>query len=610
MITIGIVSAEDNQTNIIYDNTMLNDVKTFEDIQNIIDDSNEKDTIELEGNYISEGKEIKINKSITISSKNGATLNAQSKSNIFNITNVNVNLNNLNIINSKSETTPAIYSIGNLTISNTNFTNNTVHIKNTYYSFNSEYDTINLTAGAIYSINSLKIINSSFENNFAIRNAYEHEYFEDYILAWGGCINSQGNLTIDRSRFKGDHIDCYGNSNILNSKFDASSLNCYSNTTIINSTVSNNGDYSCAILTTSDIIIIGCNFTKNRGYVIESLSNAIIDNCNFINNNLKSEGYDYYSTDDEFPAIYCEGTNVSVYNSNFVNNTGGAINNYIGNLYVLNSKFSRNTAYTGGAIYSHNTTVINSTFTDNFANFAGAIFSKTLLLDNCNFKNNIEGAIGISKSAIINNKTYIGQKYFNNTLYELKLVKASVGKLITTYQSGKTVWVKFIYSENKNPLKNTYINLKIINGKKVFYEDIKLNSNGVGHYKASNLAVGNYKIIFNYDDYRFPKICTTVKIIKAKTIINAPKIINKYKKSKYFKLTVKNKATKKIVKNLKVKIKVYTGKKYKTYTIKTNNKGVAKLNTKTLKIGKHKVVISSGNSNYKMSSKSTIIIKK
>ena len=83
----------------------------------------------------------------------------------------------------------------------------------------------------------------------------------------------------------------------------------------------------------------------------------------------------------------------------------------------------------------------------------------------------------------------------------------------------------------------------------------------------------------------------TVKIAKAKTTVKAPKVTNKYKKSELFKVTVKNKATKKAVSNVKVNIKVYTGKKYKKYTVKTNSKGICKINTKTLKIGKHKVVI-------------------
>ncbi|WP_405297378.1 hypothetical protein [Methanobrevibacter sp.] len=54
------------------------------------------------------------------------------------------------------------------------------------------------------------------------------------------------------------------------------------------------------------------------------------------------------------------------------------------------------------------------------------------------------------------------------------------------------------------------------------------------------------------------------------------------------------------------KVKVYTGK---NYILKTSKKGVASLNTKKLKKGKHKVVISSDHVNYKISAKSKITIR-
>lgn len=85
---------------------------------------------------------------------------------------------------------------------------------------------------------------------------------------------------------------------------------------------------------------------------------------------------------------------------------------------------------------------------------------------------------------------------------------------------------------------------------------------------------------------------------------------SKFKKSDYFKVNVKNKISKKAVSKVKIKIKVYTNKKFKTYSVKTNKKGTAKINTKNLKIGKHKVIISSGNNNYKISAKSEIKIEK
>ena len=116
-VCIGTASASENVTSISAD-----EEKTFTNIQTAINNANENDTIELEGNYKSHGKEIQINKSITITSKDGAVLDGNGKSTIFNITNVNVCLMNLNIKNSYSNTiTPAIYATGNLTVINSSF---------------------------------------------------------------------------------------------------------------------------------------------------------------------------------------------------------------------------------------------------------------------------------------------------------------------------------------------------------------------------------------------------------------------------------------------------------------------------------------------------------
>ena len=98
---------------------------------------------------------------------------------------------------------------------------------------------------------------------------------------------------------------------------------------------------------------------------------------------------------------------------------------------------------------------------------------------------------------------------------------------------------------------------------------------------------------------------TAKKTTKLK--VTAPIVFNSFKKKGTFKITVKDQ-DKKPIKKLKLKVKVYTGKKFKTYTIKTNSKGVATLNTKTLKKGTHKVVISSGDKNYTISKKSYIHI--
>lgn len=184
--------------------------------------------------------------------------------------------------------------------------------------------------------------------------------------------------------------------------------------------------------------------------------------------------------------------------------------------------------------------------------------------------------------------------------------------LSTTYDSGKAFTVT-VLDADKKPVKDLYLTLKVFTGKtsKTYYA--ATNSKGVASFKdASKLAIGTHKVEITSTNmvYDVKKTSSSIKVAKAKTTIKAPKVTAKVKKSKYFKVAVKNKATKKVVKNIKVKVKVYTGKKYKTYTIKTNKKGIAQLNTKSLKVGKHKVVISSGNSKYTISAKSLITIKK
>jgi len=75
------------------------------------------------------------------------------------------------------------------------------------------------------------------------------------------------------------------------------------------------------------------------------------------------------------------------------------------------------------------------------------------------------------------------------------------------------------------------------------------------------------------------------------------------------KITIKSKITKKAAKSVKIKVRVYTGKKAKTYKLKTNKKGVAKLKTSKITKGKHKLIITSLNKNYKISKKITVKVK-
>lgn len=106
----------------------------------------------------------------------------------------------------------------------------------------------------------------------------------------------------------------------------------------------------------------------------------------------------------------------------------------------------------------------------------------------------------------------------------------------------------------------------------------------------------------DYDDYDDYDI---------ETYIKAPIKKVKYKSNSYFKIKLYD-WDYDAVKYKKIILKVWTGKKTKTYQLKTNSKGIAKFNTKKLKAGTHKVkIIFKGSGNYESTyDYSKIIVKK
>ena len=177
---------------------------------------------------------------------------------------------------------------------------------------------------------------------------------------------------------------------------------------------------------------------------------------------------------------------------------------------------------------------------------------------------------------------------------EPKSISLSVSKLSTTYESGKYFKVKAIDSKTKKPVMNVKLILKVYSGKKYKKITAATDSNGIAKYYASNLGIGTHKVTINVKDSKkfLSKMkYSLIKISKAKLKISAPKITGYYKESKRYKIAVKNRESKKPMKSIKVMIKVFTDKKYKKYSLKTDKKGIVSFNMKSLPKGKHKVVI-------------------
>ena len=187
--------------------------------------------------------------------------------------------------------------------------------------------------------------------------------------------------------------------------------------------------------------------------------------------------------------------------------------------------------------------------------------------------------------------------------------KITAAKKTAYYKQGKYFVVKVTNTKNNKPIYNAKLNIRVFVTSTKYY-NFNGRTGANGQIKLSmDLKPGTYNVvIIDKDSNMVAKQATSKMVIKkAPAKFSAPKVTAKKKANKYFKVKVINKKTKKIIPGVKVKVKVYTGKKSKTYTIKTNSKGIAKLNTKSLKVGNHKVVITSANKYVKASKKTSSI---
>ena len=218
-------------------------------------------------------------------------------------------------------------------------------------------------------------------------------------------------------------------------------------------------------------------------------------------------------------------------------------------------------------------------------------------------RNNATGVV-VNNESISDSMSIFNESAASNGSAQTELTKSnsaepesislSVSKLSTTYGSGKYFKVKAIDSKTKKPVVNVKLILKIYSGKKYKKVTAATDSNGIAKYYASNLGIGTHKVTINVKNSKkfLSKIkYSSIKISRAKLKISAPKITGYYKESKRYKIAVKNRESKKPMKSIKVMIKVFTGKKYKKYSLKTDKKGIVSFNMKSLPKGKHKVVI-------------------
>ncbi|MDO5823911.1 hypothetical protein [Methanobrevibacter sp.] len=195
-------------------------------------------------------------------------------------------------------------------------------------------------------------------------------------------------------------------------------------------------------------------------------------------------------------------------------------------------------------------------------------------------------------------------RYSSNTVTKYITVKKASAKIVAPkvtayYKQGKYFTIKLVNTQKKNaPIYDGKLNIRIYISPYKYY-NYNGNTGGNGQLKLLiDLNPGTYKVEVrgaDAKDFSVKKVSSKIVVLKAPTKLTPAKITAKKGTNKNFKVTVKNTKTNKVIPGVKVKVKVYTGKSYKTYTIKTNSKGIAYLNVKSLSVGNHKVVVSSAN---------------
>ena len=186
--------------------------------------------------------------------------------------------------------------------------------------------------------------------------------------------------------------------------------------------------------------------------------------------------------------------------------------------------------------------------------------------------------------------------------------KFSAPKVSTYYKSGRVFKIKLINTKTNKPIHSGTVNIKVYLSKNKYYNYTGVSdTKGFVQFKVT-LKPGTYKVVVKDYDKGYTAKAVTSQIKVSKSPIKIAPTALKVKKGKYFKVKVTSTKSKKVLSAVKVKVRIYTGKKYKTYTIKTNKKGIASLKIKQ-KVGKHKVVLTPYQTKYYTAKKVTKTLK-
>ena len=498
------------------------------------------------------------------------------------------------------------------------------------------YDDVN------YRMSRLFIRNCTFENNTAFSSGVI--YLDE--MGWGEILDSV---------FRNNVVTDTGAAMILDASVSVLIKNCLFDG---NSGIKGGAihikvfDYSYM----SNVSIVDCNFTKNKasvygGAISSKYGLAKILNCSFLDNIAETYG----------GAIYAKLSDLDILDSYFNNNSaqyGGAVFFKNETVSVINSTFVENAAsIKGGAIFSkiENVTSSQCIYQGNVApvgvDVYGVFFTSVVKLVpyyggveltikitspwNMPLSQNVKLRLKGSKSfktdwlktdsngmLKVNVPSKYGVGPYSLTLYLdsgvcysspiVNVVKAPVvlkfKKIKTTYGSGKKLKIQAINKITKKPVPKAKLTIKVFTGKRYSTYNVVCDENGRAEFDTSKISAGKHDITITSKDknIKLSKVKSEIKIKRANAKIISPKSI---KRGLKLKITVKNKGSGNPIAKTVFKVKIFTGKHFKSVKVKTNSKGILKIKTKKLTKGKHKIAIKLKDDNYSINKKFKIKVK-
>lgn len=588
--------SSDLDNNDLLGNTYSLNGGKFSDIQNIIDKAKKGDTIQLTGSFTSDGKQINIDKKLTISSLNGATLNGKDKTRIFNIESKAKGTVIKNIIFKNGYTDKrggAIYlNASKVTLDKCTFQNCAAHSGGAIATpNNSNADSLTVTnskflsnhanyvGGAMsYIAKKLKISDCIFESNY-LKLTSEDDGGSGGVLQVG-ITNANNKCKITNCLFNNNYVIPYND--IIKGHAGVGCLR--RDVTFSACNFTNNYAHDGGVLTFHDGgFVINCRFISNYaiGYAGAIQTDATTQSLTISQSVFEGNIAEYAGT-----IALIDNPNVNILETKFINNTvktyGGAIWSKNSKIIINNCNFSDNYAVNGSAIYNNaNLTLINSTFADNCAksykllsnnitiaqgetavinvyleygdNYPGIYSTNSFKIDN-NIPILSSGALNQIITLTIFNNTYVAKTNSKGiATFNIKTENLNPKKYNFTLKHEKSTIstgiinnyiLNIIKKSTNNSIKKTKKTNKINNKKIKKHKKIKIKR---AKKSAKKHRKNNKKGIYIKNKTKYKKLLKKIKKSKS--------ILSKHLKSKSFKKVSSNSFLSLLTKNYSKAVK-------------------------------------------------------